>query len=117
MNKTILMGLLLGALLSLAVYGEETKSEAGEDADKKPAKEESSKQSDAAVRLESVFVGDKEQPAISYFIPWQAIGTPDKLVWNVEDKHDKALGVVDRDIMLRSIHFYGEMNLEAPDMQ
>lgn len=66
------------------------------------------------VKLESVFVGDKEQPAISYFIPWQGIGTPDKLHWNVEEKHDKALDLVDRDIMLRSIHFYGEMQLEEP---
>lgn len=65
------------------------------------------------VRLQSVFVGDKEQPAISYFIPWQGIGTPDKLYWNVEQKHDNALDLVDRDIMLRSMHFYNEMNLEA----
>ena len=67
-----------------------------------------------AIKLESVFVGDKEQPAISYFIPWQGIGTPDKLHWNVEQKHDGALDLVDREIMLRSMHIYEEMNLESP---
>lgn len=69
-------------------------------------------QGDPAIRLESVFVGDKEQPAISYFIPWQGIGAPDKLNWNVEQKHDNALNLVDREIMLRSINIYEEMNLE-----
>ncbi|MEX1033542.1 MAG: hypothetical protein WDZ30_09290 [Cellvibrionaceae bacterium] len=122
MTNRIVVGLLLGACVSATAYAEETKSEATKigDTDKRPAKTENTdnnKQSDAAIRLESVFVGDKEQPAISYFIPWQGIGTPDKLIWNVEEKHDKALDVVDRDIMLRSIHFYGEMKLEAPDSQ
>lgn len=66
-----------------------------------------------AIRLESVFVGDKEQPAVSYFIPWQSVGAPDELFWNVEERHDKALDLVDREVMLRSMHFYEEMDLEA----
>ncbi|GAB1258773.1 hypothetical protein NBRC116494_32750 [Aurantivibrio plasticivorans] len=83
----------------------------------KPAISESKRVKDNkadAIKLESVFVGDKEQPAISYFIPWQGIGTPDKLHWNVEQKHDGALDLVDREIMLRSMHIYEEMNLESP---
>lgn len=66
------------------------------------------------IRLESVFVGDKEQPAISYFIPWQGVGTPDKLHWNMEQKHDSELNMVDREVMLRSIQLYDDMKLEAP---
>lgn len=65
-----------------------------------------------AIRLESTFVGDKEQPAVSYFIPWQGTSTPDKLQWNLEDKHDATLNPVDREVMLRSINMYNEMNLE-----
>lgn len=118
MNLRTVVGLVLGASLALSVYGEEAKTE---DLKKSAAKKEArTKQSDepsGAIRLESVFVGDKEQPAISYFIPWQGVGAPDKLHWNVEEKHDKALESVDREIMLRSIHFYGEMKLEAPDAQ
>lgn len=92
-----------------------------DDEDTNKSKENSAKkelsQAEAAIKLESVFVGDKEQPAISYFIPWQGVGAPDKLNWNVEEKHDKVLDLVDRDIMLRSIHFYEEMQLEALDTQ
>lgn len=66
------------------------------------------------LELESYIVGDKEQPAVSYFVPWQGTGAPDKLYWNIEDKNDKTLEVVDRDVMLRSIDIYNEMKLEGP---
>lgn len=105
MVKIVSTALIL--FLSVAVAAEES---AKTDAEKKADKNKV----DSTVKLESVFVGDKEQPAISYFIPWQGIGTPDKLHWNVEDKHDKALDLVDREILLRSIYFYGEMQLENP---
>ena len=65
-----------------------------------------------AIRLESVITGDKEQPAVSYFIPWQGTKTPDKLQWNVEAKHDGTIQPVDRAVMLRSMKIYDEMNLE-----
>lgn len=65
-----------------------------------------------AVRLESTFVGDKEQPAVSYFIPWQGTSTPDKLQWSLEDKHDATLQPVDREVLQRSVNIYHEMNLE-----
>ncbi|MCW8193617.1 hypothetical protein F6455_02305 [Proteobacteria bacterium 005FR1] len=67
------------------------------------------------MKLESIFVGDKEQPAISYFIPWQGVGTPDELHWNMEEKNDRALEPVDREIMLRSMNLYEGMNLENPE--
>lgn len=101
--------LVLSALLALPAFAEEAKAENRE---KNQAKQSKQEKQDAAIRLESVFVGDKEQPAVSYFIPWQGIGAPDKLYWNVEEKHDKALGLVDRETMLRSIYFYQEMDLE-----
>lgn len=66
------------------------------------------------IRLESVFVGDKEQPAVSYFIPWQGVGTPDKLHWNMERKNDDELKMVDRNVILRSIQLYNDMELETP---
>lgn len=65
------------------------------------------------VELESYIVGDKEQPAVSYFVPWQGTSAPDKLHWNIEDKNDKTLDLVDRDVMLRSIDIYDQMNLEG----
>lgn len=67
------------------------------------------------IELESFIVGDKEQPAVSYFVPWQGTGAPDKLHWNIEDKNDQTLDLVDRDVMLRSMDIYNEMNLEAPE--
>lgn len=67
---------------------------------------------DPTILLESTFVGDKEQPAVSYFIPWKGNGTPDKLQWNMEQKHDQTLQTVDREVLLNSMNIYNEMNLE-----
>ena len=67
------------------------------------------------VQLQSTIVGDKEQPTVSYFIPWQGMGSPDKLFRNIEGKHDDSLRPVDRDVMLRTMRMYNEMNLEAPN--
>lgn len=82
--------------------------------DKSEQEKNKASSKEGPIRLESVFVGDKEQPAISYFIPWQGIGTPDKLHWNMEQKHDDELNMVNREVMLRSIQLYDEMKLEAP---
>jgi hypothetical protein len=68
---------------------------------------------DPTILLESTFVGDKEQPAVSYFIPWKGNGTPDKLQWNMENKHDQTLQIIDRDVLLNSMNIYNEMNLES----
>lgn len=101
--------LILSTLAALPAFGEEEKTQSSEKEQANKAKQD---RQDTAIKLESIFVGDKEQPAVSYFIPWQGIGAPDKLYWNVEEQHDKALDLVDRETMLRSIHFYGEMDLE-----
>jgi hypothetical protein len=65
-----------------------------------------------AVRLESVIVGDKEQPAVSYFVPWQGTRTPDRLQWNMDRKHDTTLSPVDREVLRRSVTVYEQMDLE-----
>lgn len=65
-----------------------------------------------SIRLESTFVGDKEQPAISYFIPWKGSETPEKLQWNLEPKHDQTLQVVDRDVLINSMNVYNELDME-----
>ena len=76
--------------------------------------EDASEAPNQTILLESTFIGDKEQPAISYFIPWKGNTTPDKLQWNMEPKHDQTLQVVDRDVLLNSMNIYNEMNLESP---
>lgn len=71
---------------------------------------------DEPIRLESQFVGDKEQPAVSYFVPWQDPSSgADKLHQKVEEKYDHSLDAIDRDVMLRSMRIYNEMNLENTD--
>ena len=67
---------------------------------------------ESAIKLESKFVGDKEQPSVSYFVPWQGLGAPDKLYRNIEGSHDSTLTTVDRDVLNRSIRIYNEMDLE-----
>lgn len=66
-----------------------------------------------AIRLQSTFIGDKEQPAVSYFVPWQGTSTPDKLQWSMENKHDATLETVDREVLKRSTTIYREMQLEG----
>ncbi|TQV76940.1 hypothetical protein FLL45_03025 [Aliikangiella marina] len=64
------------------------------------------------IEIQSNIIGDKEQPLVSYFIPWQEIGTPDKLQWNIDSKFDKTLDLVDRKVLLRSSNMYEHMKLE-----
>lgn len=68
--------------------------------------------SEEPIKLQSSFVGDKEQPAVSYFVPWQGPDGNDKLYRKEEDKYEKSIDTVDRDVMLRSMRIYNEMNLE-----
>lgn len=68
--------------------------------------------SEEPIKLQSSFVGDKEQPAVSYFVPWQGPDGNDKLYRKEEDKYEKSIDAVDRDVMLRSMRIYNEMDLE-----
>jgi hypothetical protein len=69
-------------------------------------------QAEEPIKLQSNFVGDKEQPAVSYFVPWQGPGGNDKLYRKEEDKYEESIDAVDRDVMLRSMRIYNELNLE-----
>lgn len=69
-------------------------------------------QDNAYIKLESNFIGDKEQPSVSYFISWKEIGTPDKLLWDLDSRYDKTLSLVDRQVLRRATSVYKEMNLE-----
>ncbi|MCW8876385.1 MAG: hypothetical protein OQJ89_02220 [Kangiellaceae bacterium] len=64
------------------------------------------------IEIQSNIIGDKEQPLVSYFIPWEEIGTPDKLQWDLDSKFDKTLSLVDRKVLLRSSSMYEHMKLE-----
>lgn len=99
MKRALLIGLTFIASLATAA--------------EKAEKQEKSEQVDPTILLESTFVGDKEQPAVSYFIPWKGNEAPDKLQWNLEPKHDQTLQLIDRDVVLNSMTIYNEMNLES----
>lgn len=75
--------------------------------------EDQASQGGTVLKLQSTFIGDKEQPSVSYFIPWQGTDGPDNLRWKIERKNDDTLSVVDRNIMLRSIKIYNELNFET----
>ncbi|MCR8916184.1 hypothetical protein FDP08_09705 [Marinobacter panjinensis] len=66
------------------------------------------------IDLESTFVGDKEQPSVSYFIPWKPPAGPDQLYRSITSVAGKVFEVVDRDIHSRTMQFYDELSLEAP---
>ncbi|MDX1456133.1 MAG: hypothetical protein R3276_01015 [Marinobacter sp.] len=66
------------------------------------------------IDLESTFVGDKEQPSVSYFIPWKPPEGPGKLYRSITSVSGKVFEVVDRDIHARTMQFYNELQLEEP---
>lgn len=75
----------------------------------------SSAMAEEPIKLQSSFVGDKEQPAVSYFVPWKGPDGNKKLYRKEEEKYEKSIDAVDRDVMLRSMRIYEEMNLEGRD--
>lgn len=99
---------LIACIGSVSAVAQDSESKS----DKKSQKEEGPRMKNDALYLESTVVGDKEQPTVSYFIPWKGTGTPDKLHWNIEEKNDKTLELIDRDIMVRSMSIYNELDME-----
>lgn len=67
------------------------------------------------IDLESTFVGDKEQPSVSYFIPWKPPEGPEKLYRSISSVAGKVFEVVDRDVHSRTMRFYDELSLETPN--
>ncbi|MEO0443155.1 MAG: hypothetical protein AAFZ92_05360 [Pseudomonadota bacterium] len=99
--------ILLLWILSASSVAQQPNSEKGESDQGKPEGD--------VLYLKSRIYGDKEQPLVSYFIPWKGTQSPDSLSWQLERKNDDTLNLVDRDIMLRSINIYTEMQLEIKD--
>jgi hypothetical protein len=66
------------------------------------------------IDLESTFVGDKEQPAVSYITPWKPPDGP-KLYRPIQSISGNVLAPIDRDVLARSIQYYNELSLEKND--
>ena len=64
------------------------------------------------IDLESTFVGDREQPAVSYITPWKPPEGPDKLYRPIRSIAVNVLDPVDRDVLSRNIQYYSELSLE-----
>ena len=65
------------------------------------------------IDLESTFVGDKEQPSVSYITPWKPPEGPSKLYRPIKSLSGNALDPVDREVLARSVQFYNELSLEG----
>ena len=65
------------------------------------------------IDLESTFVGDREQPSVSYITPWKPPEGP-KLYRPIQSISGNVLAPVDRDVLARSIQYYDELSLEKP---
>ncbi len=66
------------------------------------------------IDLESTFVGDKEQPSVSYITPWKPPEGPSKLYRPIKSLSGNALDPIDREVLARSVQFYNELSLEEP---
>jgi hypothetical protein len=66
------------------------------------------------IDLESTFVGDREQPSVSYITPWKQPEGPDKLYRPIRSISMNVLEPVDRDVLARNIQYYSELSLEQP---
>jgi hypothetical protein len=64
------------------------------------------------IDLESTFVGDREQPSVSYITPWKPPEGPDKLYRPIRSIAVNVLDPVDRDVLARNIRYYSELSLE-----
>ncbi len=65
------------------------------------------------IKLESIFVGDKEQPSVTYIMPWKPPEGPDKLYRPIDTVSQNILAPVDREVLLLSVQYYETMALEA----
>jgi len=65
------------------------------------------------IDLESTFVGDREQPSVSYITPWKPPEGPDKLYRPIKSISGNVLDPIDREVLARSIQFYNELSLEG----
>ena len=64
------------------------------------------------IDLESTFVGDREQPSVSYITPWKPPEGPDKLYRPIRSIAVNVLDPVDREVLARNVQYYSELSLE-----
>lgn len=67
------------------------------------------------IDLESTFIGDREQPSVSYITPWKPPEGPEKLYRPIRSISGNALDPVDREVLARSVRYYDELSLERSD--
>lgn len=72
-------------------------------------------QEGVTLELESTLVGDKEQPTVSYFIPWQGTDGPDDLRWSLDGHFDNSLEIINRDVLIRSHEIYEQLGMERAE--
>ena len=65
-----------------------------------------------AIDLQSTFVGDKEQPGVSYIMPWKPPEGPEGLYRPIDSISNNVLDPLERDLLIHSVHYYEQMALE-----
>ena len=65
------------------------------------------------IDLESTFIGDREQPSVSYITPWKPPEGPDKLYRPIKSISGNVLDPVDREVLARSMQYYNQLSLEG----
>lgn len=64
--------------------------------------------------LESTFTGDREQPAVSFFIPWQDPSGPDSLFVPVRSQMFFGLNEADQKELNRLYTYFANLDETAP---
>lgn len=59
---------------------------------------------------ETKVTGNPELPKITYIVPWQASQLPDKEAPPLDQLIDDALMPLDRDVLLRRIHYFHDVS-------
>lgn len=70
-------------------------------------------QANDTIVLESTFTGDREQPAVSFFIPWQEPSGPESLFINVQSQIFFDLNEADKKEMSRLYTYYSTLDETA----
>lgn len=64
------------------------------------------------IELQSTFIGDREQPGVSYIMPWKPPEGPEGLYRPIDSISNNVLDPLERDLLIHSVHYYEQMALE-----
>lgn len=70
-----------------------------------------------SLHLETNVIADREQPKVSYFIPWKSTRGLDGLHWKLDPRNDDTLRVIDRNVLRRASGLYNSLDMEVPARQ